>query len=154
MKVKDLVKKDDTVFLEIKNPIEVERGSCDEGQECFMAQRLILNYMNYLLGVADTLGMTIEIASSPDCTNFPFIQFRVMDGKDELGEFIFQNYSFPLYERFREWVIIDILYYMKSKQLYIEFDKKFPASIKWGNKSNPRPSSYKRTYRKNSKKKI
>ena len=140
--------------MKIENPIEVAAGDCDESQECFMAQRLILNYMNYLLGVADTLGMTIEITSSPDSASFPFIQFKVMDGVEELGEFIFQNYSLPLYERFREWVMIDILYYMKSKQLYFEFDEKHPIGIKWTNKAYPKSLGVRKPWRRNSRKKI
>lgn len=128
--------------MNIENPIEINfTGDVDYSQGEYMAQRLILTYMDYLKGIAETLEMEITtdlIAESNldendnDLLNrhFPLFHIQVKDDDEILGEFIYSEYSIALYERFREWIMIDILFYMKSKMLYREFDIKLPDKVK------------------------
>lgn len=52
-----------------------------------------------------------------------------MDEDELLGEFVYGTYSAQLYDRFKDWVNSDILFYMKSKALYYDYDSKFPEKF-------------------------
>lgn len=111
--------------MKILNPIEIKfNPEQDEGQQAYMAERQILKYTNYLVEVANDIDMKLNIVSKK-----PNFHIQVLDD-GIVGEFACCQYSAELYDSFRNWVMIDILFYMKSKSLYLEFDSKLPERKK------------------------
>lgn len=128
--------------MNIQNPIEILIDmDYDQSQGEFMTETLMLNYMKYLMNVADRLGMEVSVATRlTEQDEFldrfvPLLQFKISDDGELLSEFNFEQYSIPLYSRFRAWILNDILYYMKSKALYKEFDEKHLIKINWKQKT-------------------
>lgn len=130
--------------MNIQNPIEINfTEDVDYSQESFMTKTLILNYTTYLMNVADKIDMEVSISTLLDYKdrldlqdnillnkNFPLFHIQIKDGDELLSEFVYADYSIPLYGRFREWILIDVLFYMKSKMLYRELDTKLPDKVK------------------------
>ena len=126
--------------MNIQHPLEIDFAfAFDESQEILMAETQILRYTKYLKSLAEQLNMQVEVSQVK--TNeenldrednelldriAPLYHIKVSDDGDLLGEFVFGSYSAQLYESFKAWVNHDILFYMKSKSLYYDYDCKFP----------------------------
>ena len=129
--------------MNIEHPLSINFGfAYDEGQEMLMAETQILRYTDYLKTVAEQLGMCVLVSqvltNEPNLDRednrlldklIPLYQIKVMDEDELLGEFVYGTYSAQLYERFKDWVNTDILFYMKSKALYYDYDSKFPEKF-------------------------
>jgi hypothetical protein len=131
------------MVMNIELPIEINFAFApDLGQEVFMAETHILKYTDYLKTIAEQIGMEVrvyQVLHSEKNLDFddnrlmdrhlPIYCIQVLDDNEVLGEFVYHHYSGELYKRFRDWIIHDILFYMKSKALYQEYDSKFPEKF-------------------------
>lgn len=132
--------------MEIKKPIQVNADlDHDESQALFMTETLIMNYVVYLMGVADSINMEVSIATIPVfCSKYdemaddyryldvlaPRLHIKITDDDDLLGEFYLEQYSLTTYKNFCEWIDFEIYYYMMSKLRYFELDAKMNERIK------------------------
>lgn len=126
--------------MNIDTPLEINFDFApDEGQEIVMAETHINRYTEYLKGVAEQIGMEVlvfqvlntdETLDSDDNRlldrHLPIYCIQVLDDGDVLGEFVYSYCSGELYNSFKNWIKHDILFYMKSKALYCEYDCKLP----------------------------
>ena len=129
--------------MKIEHPLLINfTFAFDEGQEMLMAETQILRYTEYLKTVAEQLGMSVLVSQvltdEPSLDKednrlldklIPLYQIKVLDEDELLGEFVYETYSAQLYDRFKDWVNSDILFYMKSKALYYDYDSKFPEKF-------------------------
>lgn len=102
----------------------------------------ILSYTEYLKGIAEQLGMQLVVSKVPHNepqldeddiglldTMLPLYNIAIYDDGDMLAEFSYDYYGIDLYTRFKSWVKNDILYYMKSKAMFLELWEKHPERI-------------------------
>lgn len=102
----------------------------------------ILSYTEYLKGIAEQLGMQLVVSKVPHNepqldeddirlldTMLPLYNIAIYDDGDMLAEFSYDYYGIDLYTRFKSWVKNDILYYMKSKAIFLELWEKHPERI-------------------------
>lgn len=121
----------------------------DAEQQSFETEVQIISYAKYLKGVAEQLGMQLVVSQvshdEPQLddddirllnTLLPLYHIAIYDDGDMLAEFSYDYYSNDLYTRFKAWVKNDILYYMKSKAMFLELWENYPERIRWRGKPN------------------
>jgi hypothetical protein len=131
--------------MNIVNPTVIAfEDDQDEGMQALVTEAQINAYVRYLQIIAAGIDMEVSITliKGDDTTITqadnelldtlaPMFHIKVKD-EELVGEFVFSEYSAPLYQRFREWINSEILFYMKSKALYRELSAKHPEKINWG----------------------
>lgn len=129
--------------MNIQNPLDINFDyTHDEGQESLLTEVQILNYTEYLMGIAEKLDMDVRITCFPHQepqldnddnrllnTMLPLYHIAIYDDSDLLGEFSYSYYSAELYDSFKAWVKNDILFYMKSKANYRTLLAKHPERL-------------------------
>lgn len=129
--------------MKIKRPTPIVYDeNYDESQITFMTETLIKKHLDYLKRVARPLGMTVKVkklkSNNPNLDEqdndlidrfFPIAHIKIYDDDELLSEFTIDAYTDNVYESFVKWVSMDIHYYMVSKAMFLDFDKKFSKHI-------------------------
>lgn len=122
--------------MNISKPIEINFDiEPNNKQEILIVEKSITDYIKYLSNITEKIQIEVlnyQLINTEEHLDFddnrlidrqlPTYCIQVLDDNEILGEFIYSYCSSKLYKQFQQWINNDIIYYVKSKAHYYDYD--------------------------------